>query len=144
MAKREGRNREPGKFVRLLPLFQFDDLKRKQKLRRDDAEALHDFARACGRKDRDGVGAPFVAHGKQKPRKADDVVGMKMRKADQVDRLKRKARLPRGDLRALAAVDQNAAAAASKKKGRQPAPAQGHRAAAADDRRFQHGIVSLF
>ncbi len=111
---------------RLLRPVDFPTARLKGQLRRNGADGSDNAVDALGTDDGDRLGAIRISHRQEQSRKACDVIGMKMRDQYRVNGLDRAAMLMQGDLRSLAAVDQQTVSVVAHKKGGQITLRQRH------------------
>ena len=115
------------KEVKLLrPVLDFNHANLKGQLLGNGPKSSHHANQAPGADQSHRIGAIGVTHGEQKARKAGNVIGMIVGKADDIDRIRGNPSLLHGDLCSLSAVNEQAVPVESCDQRCQPAPGQGH------------------
>ena len=126
MVHAEGFNTEAFKIYAVLRLCQFHIFNRKRKFGSDDTKGIYHTGKPLGAYQKKRF-CPFcIPHGEKHSRKAADMVGVIMGKADNIHRLRAPALFLHGNLCSLAAVDHNTFSIVTGHEGGQPPVGQGH------------------
>ncbi len=122
----------------LLRVGKFMEYNFKRKFRCDDAERIHHAGKTFRPDEKQGRLTLCIAHREKKPRQAADVIRVKMREADDINRLRTPALLLHRDLRAFARIDQNTHSIVTDHERCQPPIRQRHHSSGPKEACFKH------